>query len=326
MNKISLSILLLASLCFTKLQSQTVSTFDSLQLAQDSFWNGSASPLGSSFKSGNAIFSNYYDTSYGGFWSDGWAYSNMTDSTSPGFNNLFSAKPGKGFANSANYAIGQQNAIIRLSGKALGKVVSGFYITNSTYAYYSMRDGDFISKKFGGDTGTDKDYFKLKIQKYYGGALSNDSVVFYLADFRSADSTKDYIVNNWRWVDLTSLGNVDSLTFKLSSSDNGQFGMNTPAFFCMDNFTTRNYGLNIHTSGNTSSISVYPNPANEYLTIELNTIPAQINITDIQGKVLKTLTTNSNRTMVNISELPSGVYFLNTSDNFNITSKMFIKQ
>ncbi|MEZ4953573.1 MAG: DUF4465 domain-containing protein [Saprospiraceae bacterium] len=32
------------------------------------------------------------------------------------------------------------------------------------------------------------------------------------------------------------LGHVDSL-FTLSSSDAGVFGMNTPAYFCLDNLT-----------------------------------------------------------------------------------------
>ena len=58
---------------------------------------------------------------------------------------------------------------------------------------------------------------------------------FYLADYRFADNGLDYIVDDWSWVDLTSLGAVDKLQFGLSSTDNGFFGMNTPAYFAMDN-------------------------------------------------------------------------------------------
>jgi hypothetical protein len=37
----------------------------------------------------------------------------------------------------------------------------GVYVTNTTYAYNSMRDGDMFAKKFGGPTGNDPDWYKL---------------------------------------------------------------------------------------------------------------------------------------------------------------------
>jgi hypothetical protein len=120
----------------------------------------------------------------------------------------------------------------------MGKPVKGMYITNGTFAALSMKNGDIFAKKFGGITGNDPDYFLLTIKAYSNGTLSTNGVDFYLADFRNADNTKDTIITNWTWVDLSSLGNTDSLVFRLSSSDNGQFGMNTPSFFCIDNVIT----------------------------------------------------------------------------------------
>ena len=49
--------------------------------------------------------------------------------------------------------------------------------------------------------------------------LDTNVVEFYLADFRSAEDSLDYIVNDWRWIDLSNLGNVDSLQFTMNSSD-----------------------------------------------------------------------------------------------------------
>jgi len=57
---------------------------------------------------------------------------------------------------------------------------------------------------------------------------------YYLADLR--DEATAYIINDWRYVDLTSLGAVAKIGFTLSSSDNGDYGMNTPGYFCFDNF------------------------------------------------------------------------------------------
>lgn len=325
-NFFLISICLLFS--FTS-QSQTVATFESLTLPQDSFWDGSDTPLGASFTNGNALFPNFFDTSYGGYWTGGWAYSNMTDTITPDYNNIYSARPGKGYNGSSNFIIGQQNSMIKLTGKALGKIVQGFYITNSTYASYSLRDGDFVCKKFGGDSGKDKDFFKLKIQKYYNGVLSADSVVFYLADYRSDDSTKDYIVKDWRWVDLSSLGNVDSLTFELISSDNGQFGMNTPAFFCMDNFSTKDAGLNIINHPLSLAINVFPNPANNVLNIAVsNTNHEQMNIviTDCTGRTIHSFNTNESINNIDISEWSKGIYFIKTTINQIGSTQTFIKQ
>ena len=43
------------------------------------------------------------------------------------------------------------------------------------------------------------------------------------------------VVDSWELVDLSTLGTVYGLSFGLSSSDNGDWGMNTPAYFAMDN-------------------------------------------------------------------------------------------
>jgi hypothetical protein len=51
-------------------------------------------------------------------------------------------------------------------------------------------------------------------------------------DFMLADGTE--IVDSWTWVDLSSLGEVKSIVFSLSSSDTGPFGMNTPSYFAID--------------------------------------------------------------------------------------------
>ena len=109
-----------------------------------------------------------------------------------------------------------------------GEVVSGFYVTNSAYAYTSMQYGDSYARKF-----IYGDWFKLTITGVDAAGESTGSVDFYLADLRNDDFA--YIINTWRWVDLTSLGQVKRLEFALSSSDTGQWGMNTPAYFCLDN-------------------------------------------------------------------------------------------
>ena len=206
-------------------------TFEETVLAPESFYNGS--DLAGGVSSGGFLFNNNFNTTY--FSWDGFAVSNITDNTTPGWGNQYSAIPGGGAEGSSNYGVGyigfveQPNALL-----GAPVVVDGAYVSNATYAYFSMLNGDAYSKKFGGFTGNDEDWFLLTIEGFNGGA-STGTVEFYLADYRFADNGLDYIVDEWSWVDMTSLGAVDKLQFGLSSTDNGVFGMNTPAYFAMDN-------------------------------------------------------------------------------------------
>ena len=97
-----------------------------------------------------------------------------------------------------------------------------------------MLEGSGFSKKFGGSTGNDADWFLLTITGKDAYGNITDTVDFYLADYRYENNSSDYIVDSWEYVDLGGLGAAKSLEFLLSSSDTGGYGMNTPAYFAMD--------------------------------------------------------------------------------------------
>jgi len=194
--------------------------------------NGSSGHGG--FDQGQAFFPNTYNPDFGGFWASGWAISGRTDSVTSGAENLLSAKPGHGQAESLQYAVGQQDSKIHLQGIARGSVVQGLWLTNTTYAHNSMRDGDNFAKAFGGEDGTDPDFFRLSVSGFLNGVPTTDSVTTYLADYRFEDDSMDYILDDWTFLDLQGLGPVDSLVFSLESSDVGNFGINTPTFFAID--------------------------------------------------------------------------------------------
>ena len=98
-----------------------------------------------------------------------------------------------------------------------------------------MRDGDPFAMKFGGPTGNDPDFFRLTVQGFNAVGILTGSVDFFLADYRFTNNSLDYIVSQWTTLDLTPLGSATRLTFGLTSSDVGPFGMNTPAYFALDN-------------------------------------------------------------------------------------------
>ncbi|MCU0422728.1 MAG: DUF4465 domain-containing protein [Bacteroidia bacterium] len=231
---------LIVVLTIVNLKAQTVADFESLGLSTNQVLNGAGDPVNSNFSSGNILFNNTYQTVFGGYWSAGWAYSTLKNDSTPGLTNLYASYAAKGNANSMKYGVGQQGSTIRTSGADAGDTIYGFYVTNSTYAGLSMKTGDMFAKKFGGNNGDDPDFFVMTIKGWKNGNLLNDTVAFYLADFRSPQSTNDYIIKDWTYVDLKSLGKVDSIRITLQSSDVGQFGMNTPAFYCIDDIITKN--------------------------------------------------------------------------------------
>ncbi len=315
-SKTALFCLLLAGTIFSeKNQAQTTTIdFEELSLNAQSFYQDNS---GTDFSSHGLSFQYDWNTTWN-YWSGGFAYSNINDSVTSGATNLYATKAFKGYNNSANYVCGQNGARIKFTGNLLNKTVNGLMICNSTYAANSMRNGDAFAKKFGGVSGNDPDWFKLTIKGYTGGVLGTDSVDFYLADYRFSNNAQDYIVKDWTFVNLLNLGMVDSLTFKLSSSDVGNWGMNTPAFFCLDNILIN---ATIGMEPNNASVfqsHFFPNPNSGSVTLTINeagTESIDISIIDICGRQVyehKTETEKGKLLMnLNLEQLSAGVYFLN---------------
>lgn len=210
-----------------------VSTFEEIAIGADGYYFPSAT---TTFASDAANFNHEYtDFGFPGCCWSGWTVSSVTDNTTAGFGNQYSAFAGGGQGGSAQYGIAYLgDATVTF---ATPQTLAGAWFTNTTYAATSMRDGDGFAKKFGGATGADPDFLRLTITGRDGTGATTGTVDFLLADYRFADATRDTIVKDWTFVDLSSLGAVASLGFALTSTDNGAFGMNTPAYFAMDNLT-----------------------------------------------------------------------------------------
>ena len=205
--------------------------FADLSLASNSYWNGSDGSGG--FSSGGAFFNNSYDSDYGS-WS-GWSYSNVNYSNTsfepdpignPWYQ--FAAVTGTGVGGNAIYAVGYGNSGMLSDGVLPtiaipnGMQVQSAMFTNTTYAAASMLNGDQFAKQFG-----PSDWFLLTISGLNSSGSSVGSVNYYLA-------SSGTITTKWQTVNLSSLSLATSLEFDLHSSDTGLYGMNTPAYFAMD--------------------------------------------------------------------------------------------
>jgi hypothetical protein len=300
--------------------SQVLAGFENFGLHPGEHLNNAAPEKG--FLSGSISLPNFYDVDFN-FWS-GWAISADTNRTTPGFLNQYSSIAGRGAQGTTAYAVGYifDPIIIRLQPHAIGKPMIGMYVNNSTYTYLSVRDGDSFAKKFGGETGNDPDFLMLTIKKYSGGAIDDDSINFYLADYRFPQSQKDYIISAWSYIDLTNLGEVDSLLIRMTSSDVGVFGMNTPAYVCIDQVSTDNLLSASSIDARGKEIVIGPNPARDVLNLDIP-IHGTFAISSMQGVVVWTRTLDRGQHSIAVSDWPSGIYFL--SHEGKIAAKICIE-
>ena len=323
-NNYKLILALISSLFAMNVNAQFTSTFEDITLAPNSYNKGEDWKKG--FNSGAAFFSNQYDTATSGDYWSGFAISNKKDSLGEGYLNEANSITGGGYDNSNNYGVAYSYGHIKVN-----KDVMGFYITNNTYAYYSMKKGDSFTRKFGDTTGTKSglgqssypDYLMVSFTGFKNGIQKDSVVNFYLADYRFADNSKDYIVKNWKWVDLSKIGLFDSLTFSFASSDTfGGFGINTPTYFCIDNLT---YSIKQSVEDKLSSndVSVFPNPAANHLFIDLpkNIRTFECIVSDINGKEIMR---DSNSYSIDVSGLNSGLYFISIKTDLGVVSKKFV--
>ena len=297
--------------------------FESSLSNPETFNNGSEGPEGFDFSPVQLV--NYYDNEFSYF--TGFAISNVTDNLTPGYMNQYSAYAGEGANNSITYAVAYGNPEFYTTYQQAR--ITSFQISNTTYAGLSMRDGDSYAKKFGEPTnalgdldGTDgEDFFKVWIFCENETEGAKDSIEFFLADYRFTDNSEDYIVDTWETIDLSALEfSVTKVSMRLESSDNGEFGMNTPAYVAIDNINWEgSFGIS---EVNESLFQIFPNPVKNDLFI--NGPSGTISLNTISGKEVL-IFTHSAQSKINLSALPSGVYILNINTQNGIISKRIIK-
>lgn len=185
------------------------------------------------YQSGDFWFDMFTISDYGTWW--GYGVANHTATCFKSLDDQYNSIVGKGVDGSDNYGVAYVSdfmgpVYVSLTTDNMA-VVPGVYVTNSAYAFESMLSGDSYAKKFG-----QGDWFKLTATGFDDDEEETGSKDFYLADFRSEDKADWYIADDWYYMDLSTLGKVRQIQFTLSSTDNSSWGMNTPAYFCFDNF------------------------------------------------------------------------------------------
>lgn len=170
----------------------------------------------------------------------------------------------------------------------------GVYVNLNSYSYYSMEYGDSFARAF-----TNGDRFTLTV---HGVAPDNTekSVDVTLAEYSNGDLT---INRGWKYVDLSALGVVNELYFTLDSTDSGDYGMNTPAYFCIDK-------LMVKPSGESSVAKI----VSDKTEIRYNRTTHAVRLVNSDFAIVydtagsKVMTSSSRDFSVEC--LPSGIYFV----------------
>lgn len=273
---------------------------------------------------GIKVSNRYIDDPIFPYWS-GWILSSGKDVTTEGFFNEHSSITGGGASQSNNYLvtfIGNGSSVIKYTNYPFtNRRFSKLSISNNTYAYLSMLNGDMFAKRFGGESGDDPDFLLLTIKGFEFGEETSDSINYYLADYRSDNNSEDYIVDTWEVIDVSAFADADSLSLSLSSSDNGAFGMNTPGYLCVDNIETQIVSNISQTNPLDFSIKSL---TSHNLNI-LSPLSAPFSIIKSNGEVINKFTLYTGINTIDISPLSSGIYILTSQIDNRILSKRFIK-
>lgn len=117
------------------------------------------------------------------------------------------------------------------------KTLVSMYICNTSYVYGVVKNGNsFGTSGIAQSLESSKGWFKVTATGYGSDGKVVKTVEKYLCDYR--DSTNPKIPMGTTWEEWRiGLEDVVKVEFNFEGSDSGTYGLNTPAYLCIDNIT-----------------------------------------------------------------------------------------
>ncbi len=144
---------------------------------------------------------------------------------------------------------------------------------------------------------------------------------------KTNDTLKSPKADSYQWLSCdnnTPEQNANTQWFKPTAT--GNYAVITSKNSCLDTSNCINYVVNNNSlkAFATNGFSLYPNPANSYISIQLNTTIEQLNTVKIINQ-LGICVLEKNEANLNISQLPQGLYFITIITNKGNYNSKFVK-
>lgn len=230
---------------------------------------------------------------------ESWSGFAMSRSTATGFENFmtdqFNVPSGKGAESSKAfgiaYSFGESKPVV-MSEQLIAQKINGLYVSITSWTKSHVVKGD--------------DFFPgFKDGNFYSVIIKGDngkSVEVPIADYREG---KREILEVWTWVDLTSLGEIKSLTFTPKGNATNNYGLVTPAYLAIDN-------INDPTPNATGRIIEGVKPeiklAGKTLVID-NAKGVLVGLYDLSGRLVYQVRSDSEH-FTTVLDLPEGSYVM----------------
>lgn len=142
---------------------------------------------------------------------------------------------------------------------------------------------------------------------------------------------------NWEITDASGTTLVGKFIFDYANrNDNDVYNVQGIAYVYDDGTTPEYQILTTNTNDvelvsgasieeNNFEMSLYPNPAQNNVTLVAPT-KSQVEVVSVTGALVESFQTTTNKTVVNTTNIPAGVYFVKvTAENTTITQKLIVK-
>ena len=273
--------------------------FEEFDLESNTHWMGTEET--ETFQSSYLTFYTHYDEDWGTPYWEGFTYTNETDTETFDYDNLSSAT-GQGNNGSENYAtcyMGWYNtAGMKIDTEHSGSFENrGAYFCLPAIVSLHMNTVDFAANNY---------YYKVIVTAYANGVeLASRDII--MADYREGNS---YKMDDWTFVDLSWIANADSLYFSADGNELNSYGLNTPTYFCMDDFGAENPGP-VYVSNNIAeslSIDAYFDAAG-MLNLSCESRINDVFVYDVAGRLVKTVSVNDNNVSMPF-DVENGMYII----------------
>ena len=165
--------------------------------------------------------------------------------------------------------------------------------------------------------GLDEEARKAEIEKLHGILTSNGAKL---------GEVKEWGLRNFAYPINTNSYTITGLT------ENTTYQVQVQANCGDGNLSDWSSAISVTTVGINSwlesSVNLYPNPAKEYVDIrvdgDLNV--SMMEVYDVYGKLINTVTVVDNPTRINVSNLANGMYFVRVTTEAGKVTKSFVKK